>query len=438
MEEKEKRQQENSQDDTFQEKVENAVSGILKIKKAFAIGIAAALLIASLITGGAAIYANVDLAGYSNNAQVEEIAQAIDCDTSYITQKNNKYARMEHNGSKPIYVCFDEALTEEEKASATRSLDYLFGIVGEINPFYRYEIVNKATFDKQKSKTKIYYTLGSRHIESGNKSADYEGFISRSYNWLSFLTTKRTMNEFTISIDRDLAADNLDYVYLHELFHAFGADDVFTILTTPFSSKHQGNTFLQSQIGNDVPLPTPNDMKCLLALYAPKFDNEEEKNSFLTRYESMLEEYEEVYYDQYSLYCKDTYGDGELQQGNLSYSKTTYYTAHPELNHTHKITITGDKYLFEIYDKEKQLLDSASGDVVWVNGVAILRDVSFKEGLRPGHSKESFSDGYIQDLALVKKGISSALVDLKTNSAHLGRLTYSETAAQDDNTIEQQ
>lgn len=421
MDEKQKKKEE------IQDKIENVTSGILKVKKALLIGASAALLILTLIFGGTALYANIAYSDYSNNAQVEEIAEVLDCDLSYASKKDDKYLRLEHNGNKPIYVCLDDALNAEERHSIIKSLDTIFGLVGQINPKYRYEIVDQEQFDSLGTKTKIYYTLGQHRVESNGKIADANAHIERKYNWLSFLTTKRTMNEFVVSIDREKSKDSLEYDALHETLHLFGDDDVFTILTTQFSHKHQGNTLLQPQIGEDVMLFSPNDVRLLISQYAPKFKNDEEKQSFISQYTAMLEEYDEIYYSAYASHCKENYyAKGEFSSHSFTYQNTIHYTQTPELNPTHIITVNENQYTLEIYNRDGVLLDSTSGEVYWKDGVAILRNVTLEKGLKPGIKNSTFKDGYVQDLALIPKGNFASLVDLKVDSDYTGRVIYQE------------
>lgn len=427
MEEKDREERK----EEIQEKVEEAVHGILKVKKAFIVGLSAALVIVTLITGGAAVYANIDLADYSNNNQISEIAQALDCDTSYVTQKNKKYVRMEHNGDEPIYVCFDKELNDKEKESAIKALDFMFGIVGQINPKYRYEIVDLAKYKRLGSKTKIYYTLGSEHIEANGKVADAHGSITRKYSWLSFLTNKRTTNDFVITIDRERAAQNIDYVNLHELAHAFSCDDVFSILLTKFSERHQANTILHPAIGEDIVLASPNDVKIFISLYAPKFKNDSEKQEFLTKQQQNLAAYEEFYYHAFAQHCKDNYYvSGEFQQKDFVYKNTIHYTATPQYNPTHHITLEGEHYTLQIFNNDEQLIDSAEGEVIWVDGIAILKEVRLSQGLKPGIKNSTFPDGYVQDLALVKQDRFAGLVDLNADASYTGRITYLENESE--------
>ena len=124
--------------------------GVLKKKgSALKIGLVYFLSTMAVITGAGAIYGNISLADYANNDQINAIAKELDCDLGYVSKVNKKYARMQHNGKDPVYVCFDSRLSELEKQCATKALDYMFGIVGEINSNYRYQIVNKSEYNKK-------------------------------------------------------------------------------------------------------------------------------------------------------------------------------------------------------------------------------------------------------------------------------------------------
>lgn len=358
------------------------------------------LLLVSLIVflGGFVIYVSVKFANYAYDEEIETIAKYLDCDLGYIKKENNHYVRMEHNGNEPIYVCFDEYFTIEEKETAIESLDYVFGIVGKINNNYKYKIVETEEFNSKFAKTKIYYSIGSTKYVDGNKNLVVDGYITSSNNILSVLMSKPTMNNFTININTDIIKgrkNQLKYTLTHELLHAFGFDDVYNFNGFSTTTKYYGNTYINSSFKAEM--LTPNDVKCLISLYANRNSNKEEVQSLLTAYT-------DLYYDNFSNNCINKCGkvkDFDDQDFAFKSEIKINDTTSGVTGYIYESVINDAKYEFNILNRAtNELLDSCSGKVLYKNGVAILRDVNLKLGLRPCSETESYSGGFVQDFVV--------------------------------------
>ena len=405
--------------------------GILKKKgQGFKIGFVATLSSIVILTGGAAVYGNVSLADYSNNKQINSIAQELDCDTSYLTEVHDKYVRMEHNGKEPIYVCFDGQLSEVEKASAINSLDYVFGIVGKINDKYRYKVIDKSKYDKSAFKTKIYFDKN----DDGGASGDIAD-IDIDLNVFSYFTSKRTMYNFEIH-QKSSAKTNeeLEFMYTHELWHAFGISDVYYNENT---TKHQGNTVIKPELGRKVGIITPNDFKCLISLYAEKFDSQSEQNVAVENFKSMIEEYEEYYYDYFASRVVEYKGIQESISTNAfywqGYSQFTVNNSQ-SVGYFYKIQVNDGQYIFKILDTSNNLLDSYTGKAHDKNGIIVLQDVELKEGLLPG--LKGNPNGYIQDFALVQQNGVVKLIDPQSDIYISGFKSSLETSPDYDKSID--
>ena len=364
-------------------------------------------------------FANLKFSEYSDDNSIEDMADDLDCDMGYISQFGNHFVRMEHNNKEPIYVCLDEELTDKEKESAIKTLDYMFGIVGTINENYTYKIVSKSEYFSKVGKSKIYYKLGTLKSEYEGQEFKSNGYIMSIPNLVSFLTAKRTRNNFIINIDRDQIAKSesevqLEYTLLHELMHAFGFKDVYTVTRLKETDKYQGNTYINSSL-DEIGMLTPNDVKCLISLYS---QDDTEKD----RMYDFLEAYSNNYYQNYTEVVADKYGkiddfnEREIEiEGGLRVTKEDG----SQHGYIYQVNIEDDKYEFRILDYfSNELLDSCSGDIVYANGMAILKDIELKTGMRPYDSSSSYSGGFVQDLVvgyLGKYKKQLTLYDYNTN-----------------------
>ncbi|MBQ8909275.1 MAG: hypothetical protein IJY90_03220 [Clostridia bacterium] len=308
---------------------------------------------------------------------------------SYTRQVFNINTRMQHNDGEPIYVCFDEKLTTESTTAATEALDEIFGLVNQINPSYHYTVIDKHEYSKLQNKTKIYCDyddLGSSY-----------GHIQSNYNMSSFLTNKHMYRNYTIREGQENSKDgsySLKYLYLHELMHAFGINDVYS------NTKFQGNTAIKTDIGIRSEMLSPNDFKILIALYAPPNANEND----IARYKAMAHEYTQHYDDVITKIIKhDLKTQHSLKKGNYSFEfSSLIYNNQGELQEqAFEIVMQENKYTFYTLNNNHQIIDSRSGKVEWINGVALLKDVSLEHGLYPENPTIYFKDGFIDDFALL-------------------------------------
>ena len=259
---------------------------IKKIKNGLKLAVATALIATSLTSCGA-------LQDYTSQEEIIQAAETFDCDTSYLMKDNNKFIRMKHNDGEPIYVCFDNAYTEDLKDKAKESLDYIFGIVVKINSNYHYKIVNEQEFHSKLGKTKIYYTFGEHVSTYKQYTSVAQGHLEMNKSLYNWITNNPVYSKYEVNINKDKLKDRDDesviYTFNHELLHTFGLGDVYTNLMNKTTDKHYGNTFMN----NDAKLDriTPNDLACLISLYAPKMAVEE-NSDLINNYKKLVEDYE--------------------------------------------------------------------------------------------------------------------------------------------------
>lgn len=382
---------------------------IIKNKgKGFKMVIATALAAVGMLTSfTGCTESKTDLSTYASNSQIVNVAKQLDCDMSYVSQVANKYTKMQHNGDEPVYVCFDEKMNKKETTCAQKALDYTFGIVGKINDFYKYQLVDEPTFDSKGLKTKIYFTV----TDSTNED-DPNATARNITNPFSLITSTETDFYFKVLKYRkedEETAEKLEHTYIHELLHVFGFDDVYKENTL----KHMGNTYMKSGVNGMI---TPNDFKCLISLYAPKFESESEEKEAIVHYKQMIEDYETYYYDKLSDIAKARYKNFSQQINILEKSFTWYgerIVQGPNdfkfINY-YELKVENKKYTFKIFDSNKKEIDTHSGEAVHCNGVIFLKDVELKEGISP--STTGSPCGFIQDMCLLQLSAETVLVDL--------------------------
>lgn len=399
---------------------------IVKLKKALKIGLISTL--SALTFCGCSITDKLSgekYQDYSENSQITAIAQALDCDTGYL---HENFRRMEHNNGEPIYVCFDSSIGQEVKDSAIRSLDYLFGIVGSINDNYYYEVVDKTKFDDLGDKSKIYYDMGEGSLLRGTANAS--GFIRSELDIWSMVSTVRVANDFKVTIsEKFLKTSEIEDIYktcVHELLHAFGFNDVY--YNSLFKNeKYRGDTFMNTTLSMNIKDITPNDLKCLIALYAPEFENLQEQENAVKNYKEMVAEYENAFYYDFAHSCRDNIqADADITLDEFTwksdseiYVKNNQTKGYDSVPYTHEIVVKNGNYNFNLYEGTT-LIDKCAGEAYLIDGVMVLKNVDLKEGFFPAIMSEiNYIGDRVQDLGVAIRKGTVWLVDLSSNSIKL-------------------
>ena len=173
---------------------------------------------------------------------------------------------------------------------------------------------------------------------------------------------------------------------MHELLHVFSFDDIYE------KDAVYATTFIHPSVGQKFDAFFPNDLKCLISAYAPKFKNDTEKKEYISKMKQLVADYEETFYrdiianekrntavsienENVSLFLKDS----------VKRNKQTY-------NYYYSIEVQDGKYSFTILDENKNVIDKTSGDAILVDGVIILKSAVLKNGLSTGLNR--VSQGY--------------------------------------------
>ncbi len=392
---------------------------ILKKKtlvKLISAGSLSIIILNTSIIGYQFISAKVTAGKYASNEQVDEIAQALNCDTAYLKYDNDKqFTFLQHNNGKPIYVAISPEMPEKERGQIISTLDHVFGLVGEINSNYHYSIVDEDELSKQKEKgrTTINYTVGS--APESYESASGLNTSFQNMNVLTFTDKHLNIGSTIFLNQKKLSQEDNSAIFLHETLHSFGFDDVYSNLTTTL---HQ-NTVMYPY--NKISIMTPNDYKCLIATCSPQFSSEKEKEDFIEKFSAKVNDYERTY----CAYAKDYRNISPLSsKGDFHFeAELTYRISLNEIFFTsYHIDVKDDKYKFSIFDENENLLDETTGKTIDIDGVRFLTDVRLEKGMQPNNPE--YNNPYYSTFAIGNQGKYSTLFNVMDNNNLLGSISF--------------
>ncbi|MBQ8468557.1 MAG: hypothetical protein IJ542_02245 [Clostridia bacterium] len=339
------------------------------------------------------------------NRQVSQIVEKLGADNDIMFGQVLK-----DNGDEPVYVSFSEDYDDSTyagyKESAIYALDYVFGAVGGINNNYKYEIVSQEELDKPSYKSKSVIQF---HIDDLSQEEPVGGNCCRMDPWYiikgdSFRLQNSKWGE-----------TELNYVYTHELLHAFGFKDIY---------EHRMNNEMYAPTimtpkGYMTNL-TVNDYALLMAYYSPQFDTQEQLDEFVDRAQDKLAEYQDYYYQSMDdLFSTNSYTKSQIKTlgdisfpGNISSIKnSSEYATNmgKEQIRNYDYSIEDEKYVFTITDENGKIYTQSHGDVVYTKNFIHLKDVQMPEGISP--QVEGFKDSArIDNIMITKFGDSVAVI----------------------------
>jgi len=343
----------------------------------------ATLLAATIAIGVYHVSSEIALKDNSSIKQVSQYQEEFDVVSGY---QHTNGERLKHNGDEPIYIQIDEKFSAEQKETMIQALDFIFGLVGDINDNYRYEIVDDVNQLKYFNKTKINYSIQDKVIHN-NK--EVYGLYTTYLDVFKSNKKGEFINKGNVDIENENASD-LDELYfttLHETFHLFGVKDVY------FNSigETYNNTFINVGNRHTLKMITPNDYKLLISLYAKDLNElkENERQEYISQLEQKIEDYTFRYYSHY----QEAHKQDLIKKGFSAYDvmiNTTYVPLENDIDVTFTDTIStkgisairvkvkGDKYVIATYDENNNLLESCMGKAYHVGGQIFLHNVELK------------------------------------------------------------
>lgn len=353
-------------------------------------------ILCSMVVVGSSIKESIHISNnYLSQEELYEYCESLECDTSYIlTTSKDNMLRMQHNNGEPVYVCIDENLSDFEKECIKKSLDKMFGLVGRINNKYYYKIVNKFEYKTKFNKTRIYYTLGELEERVGGRMNGSEIYDNGDVALIRDYTVYLDLENFKyLNYDYETV---VEYSINHETFHLFGIDDVYN------SNKQNTYINVHESLNGNIDDLTPNDVRCLIALYA-------DKNK--TNPENIEEYYKDILDYYYNNYITQIVYKQQLEQSFYyeNFIFNAYVTSSGDDNkenfiYDYKITVQDGHYEFELIDGlNNRVLKSCSGNARVQNGIVLLENVNMFANLVVPYSEYYLSKNYIKDLIIANE-----------------------------------
>lgn len=350
----------------------------------------ATMLLTIGVLFGSGMVSSVEYESYIPQTQINVLSESFGCDLSYRQQSG---LRLKHNGTEPIYVSFSKDFSEHEKQEIIRAFDYVFGIVGEINNNYKYQVVDSVKGSEYLNKSVI--EIGVDETMEGSDGQQ----CANKFIGLSMLTGKGILskgNKITFNPEFLKGESNRIYdVAIHELLHCFGLDDVYCDGESPYYS----NTFINPVIEHYLDKITPNDYLMLLSMYPENFKSEQEKNDYIENVNKFIRQYSFEYYNAHIDARIDEYRRSgffsEERLNNLfspiSENIELSFETGNNLNLTRfvNLVVKDGKYKISTYDKNMNIIDETTGDAFYMRDNIYLQDVQLDKFMQ---DKKSFAD----------------------------------------------
>ncbi len=385
-----------------------------KFKKFFRKSVLTVLALGA-IAGGTVAAAEIKNSSLPSNEDMMFLAESIDADMSFSIQDwQGNYRVLPHNNGKPIYISIsDEILNSDYSQVVKDNIDYIFNVVGRINPQYKYEIVSENDIFTHKllmqSVIQIKNENLSKIVENDGVVAD--AIIRENSNILDLVSTSNERSNITISIDlnniknKNNVENYLASIFRDEFDQACGLNDTYSASTTLFGKKNLDNlrreyystlmetgNFRENFLNNY----TPHDFKRFVSVL---HENGTAKD--VEHYKQLCEDYTKEYYEElekFILERKDIpYPENAKECVRLTNRATFYGESEKGNDYIFDVKINGDKYLYQMY-KDGELIGDCEGDVIHCDNMTFLLDVHVP------FFTPSDSQGFIGDLVLVKNG----------------------------------
>ena len=419
--------------DTIIDKIRNMKYAYLfngKIKKIIA---AAALTGVITVSTSGCGFLPFNIDGYSSKSQVNTIADGLGYNMDYLMTyvEHSGYPRILANDG-PIKVTIDDQL-QEYQPQIEEAVDSMFSLIYDFNQAYTYEIVDNGEYIPE-TETSIHFK--KQEIDEDYVQAHVTNFKMPQE---SLITENMYIRKADVIIDLDEALSSPMSIYaiaLHELAHVFGLGDVYEAGVHKQTDGYIGNTMMHVYLGYKVPMFTPYDVARFAALYTPPAIDNIDLNAKIKYLKKYLNEYTEKYYDFYTQSvktCVDRAGGKTVEFRDMDLDRDFVFETNVLIKdgdrrwgYNYELEYSDQGYVLKIYDRKNNLLDQCSGEVLYVNGVLVLRNVQLRQGMRPDDPVLHNPKGYIQDLTLYSDGDGVQIYDVADNNIMYGTIHYLE------------
>lgn len=357
-------------------------------------------------TGGFVLASEITYSNHSRVSTINDISDRLNC---IDVNMSDPTTRMQHNNGEPIYVSISSEIPQEKRKVIEDVLNYIFCIVGGINNNYYYSLIEDVNAKEYKNKASINIFLKEQSEDVG---ATYRANKKLVLSTLSGRGAFAKTCEVEIDPDSLYASEGIELydIFLHEMLHVFGLNDVYFLKTGKIQEQTQINVAVGS---HNIKKITPNDYKLLASMYHKPFKDDQEKESFFLKFNTFIEQYEKAYYSEHYKIVKKNEHDGwaEICDYEELISKFTYRQEIQSLNTTlemlgdieakyFKLNITEGHYTLEVYNAEKKLLDKCVGEVCRVEDAVYLKGVSLNNFI---YGLETYTDICLMHYSNIKE-----------------------------------
>lgn len=293
--------------------------------------------------------------------RINNYAQIFDADTENLFSSDIiSYGTTIYNLDGPLAVMFDENYTEDEKQYAVSALDEVFEILHNINPVYSYKICNKEEY--RSAKKKLYFDVEESDKKSV-KGRPYAGYYMAGKNLIMLHRPSKNKS-----------------IFMHELLHACGVDDVYKEET----KTNHGNSlistyrnFFDYDLYDDY---MPNDVRLLAVL---NIDKKADINE-IQRVKEYVDNYEKNYKDK--LFSVLGYEEKDI---NVSNTFDCFFTCDYNDIKLVKIAFENNNYQATIYNETGKFLEHIEGSfkiydntvvITNFNTTTLFADINFDNG----------------------------------------------------------
>lgn len=349
----------------------------------------ASILTASAIFGSQKTSAEERLSGLCSQQEINERLSELKNDGLLIRKNSqNKFMRMPCNANEPVFVGMSSEYDNhpEIKQVVKESLDYVFGMLHDINSDYSYKLVeqNELSKHEKNQKTTLFIDLDNDLLQNRSASASgIEQNHSTYYDKLSGATTSSkgfvclNLNDF-----ENMSINKRKNTIIHDISHfVFQLDDVYinsTINNIHGISGYRGIKSSSLMSNRNLTFFTPYDYSASLSSYS-------KPGTSIDTLKSKLEDYTSKFYEEYDLLCFNNIKNAKPVSAK-DIKKLTWETEFVDNNQIYQydIEINNNQYCFTIKDKnDNSTLGKSSGSLYESEHFVFLENVFFENGYTP-------------------------------------------------------
>lgn len=350
---------------------------------------------------------------YKTTDQITENAKSLDADmriVEYFAERGplkSEYKRLLHNNNKPIYVNIGNSFSASEREMIISSLNYYEDVFKEINPKYRFKILNIPFLP-------FNFVAGQTTMQfhKYNIKADGVNYTRANYFNKQFLRNIHiVIDPESLTWERPLA----EYVIKHEILHSFGFADVYQAITPV---DHQNTFEMVNNFNFEMGILQPNDIAVLHSLYNQDLvSGDEEQNKIaLEETKQKIENYKKFYAEKVKEFYVnkkkvknfETITDEDLCEKPLSYTSVRYYSPHNRL-----LTFDTEKneINYKIFDENNKFIYETTVPYVKTDDMVFVTNLKIDKEKHPKLPKSG-----VYNFAIANKGGKLVLLELEFES----------------------